>query len=98
MLRPATVSLASFSRTPPPGLWDETGIRSGTERADLKRFPAPASTCVHRLVLSHATDETREGEDAVGAMLPGQIAGVGRSLRAGAVLVLHFPRLQGPQR
>lgn len=39
----------------------------------------------------------KEGEDD-GAMLPGQAVGVGRTVRAGALLVLRFPLLQTPPR
>lgn len=69
-------------------------MRRGVSAQGERTFEA--SLRVGALVVrSRAADE--RGEEDVGAVLPGQAVGVGRAVRAGAVLVLRLPRLQAPR-
>lgn len=55
----------------------------------LRRLPCACEGC-------YKLWSRQESEDD--AMLPGQVVGLGRSVRTGAVLVLRFPRRQTPGR
>lgn len=87
---------ASSIHTPP-----RRGMRRGfAADADTSFEPSlrlTGSRCAHRILFWAEQQDERGGED-VGAMLPGQAVGVGRSVRAGARMVLHLPGLQAPPR
>lgn len=95
--QPGTGLPCELHSYPPPLSVGWDGDLQRTKRAVLKR----ACVLLHRFRCActgcYEPRNRQEGED-VGAMLPGQVVGVGRAVRAGALLVLHFPRLQTPWR